>query len=825
MLPVAYYAALNRATVALPIWSANFTTLAAGDASASFPYQSVTYAIASDSHTVQDGENAIIGIAAGNNKPRVGRVAAAYAYALCFEPARTNLIRQARGMNDTTYWAGAPSGTYTLTADYAAGPDGVVAGDRQQLTTLNGNGRYQTLTGLTASAAYCASAWLRATSGTQWLTVGTDLGNAVYGGIQVSDTLWRRIFARVAGTLGATAGSLITVNSNNNVGSGGPAPTTYDVIADLNQHERGGFPSSFISTTTAAVTRAGGSLSLASSATVRSASGAFGFEVQGRPMGVFYLYGNEGAGYTKIRLWTIDANNFAEWDVNTYLVSVTVGGTTRTFPNTIAFDPLDAFKLFVRAGGNQTTEGYFQNGAGITYDLGAAAAIAGTLPVSGTTYLLCDNAASKQFAMWVEYIAAWGDNTAPAWTGTSGDIDTDFSALTPGRYDGNLPQDWLLFRPSGNATSVRTSSATFASQIPMDTPRVFSNGTVTGLLIEETRTNYVADSRLMVGAISASVKWLAGAVPAETSTIAITLPDGTTGGRRYNLSSTNYGNYWGTSGVVTNMPAGRRTLSMWTKRHAGSTTALTYNGYIYDGGGVTVAGTGAIADTWGRVSFTATAVLVGGQAMFCSGQDLSGVGGDTARARDNDLDAVQLEGGGWATSWIWTAATTTGTRSADQLISPNVTAFQKAGVTYFGIKFAPQTSRANMDTTTTLTLFFRDANNRVYITPSTGVLTVVVLGVSYSFATAVTWAGSENTPDVVDMWLRIGGGTLPTAAKYRVNGGSVVDLGTSGATIQGVMAGGFLRVCDGLATNMLSAVVQRVAGPRNGLPSWLAWAA
>lgn len=365
-------------------WVADFTALSLGALSALPSGLSLSRA---SSATVQTSASTVVTAGIGVDVARVGDDGSGAG--LVLEEARTNLQTASRAEVGGAGWNVASG---TVTANFAAGPDGSNVATRSQVTA----GKYSQYWDSSArTGAHCCSVWARGTSAPQTLHGDIGLPNS-FTLAGAATTSWAR-FTNVL-VLAAQQMQLACVNN----------PTaTLDCLSDLWQCEAGAFPTEAIVTTGATATRAGERLYHAtSSALVRA--GRLGLEVKIRPKG-------SSASYSaNMRLWTIDANNYAEIDKTTRVLTVVVAGASFSFPTALpAWAAGDTLEIWLEAGGGAfASRAAARVNGGATVQLGLSSSAAGTIPATGAIDLLC-NGTAAQFSARVQTLRA--PATRPSW--------------------------------------------------------------------------------------------------------------------------------------------------------------------------------------------------------------------------------------------------------------------------------------------------------------------------------------------------------------------------------------------------------------------------
>lgn len=269
--------------------------------------------------TVQTSASTVARWAFVANLPRIG-ILADGGIGLVLEPPRRNELVQSR---DLSVWT---AGVATLTSNAAAGADGSVLADRVAVAS----GQYgpnQTPTGLTSSAPYVFSQWVRrgqtgvASTHGFWQQDGTTAAVIATEVGALADS-WQRV-ANGVQTLGA-ATTAVTAESCEGRAVGGLVAQARDTMIDFSQVEQGKYPTSPLVSGASKASRAGYRVAIPISRYVRG--GVFRAVLTTVPHGAATEYDGDSA---TIRLWTIDANTYAEVNTTTRVLTVSVNGVAR----------------------------------------------------------------------------------------------------------------------------------------------------------------------------------------------------------------------------------------------------------------------------------------------------------------------------------------------------------------------------------------------------------------------------------------------------------------------------------------------------------------
>jgi hypothetical protein len=362
-----------------------------------------------------------------------------------------------------------------------------------------------------------------------------------------------------------------------------------------------------------------------------------------------------------------------------------------------------------------------------------------------------------------------------------------------------LPAPLALTRASG--ATCRTGASTIDSTISVNVARLYFDGATRGLLIEPAATNLIANSRDLTAS-----SYLAGSSVTTTSNYAAG-PDGQVLADRSTVASGGYSRHANVTGLS---PGAPYVGSLWLRHATGSGS---YQASVFSG--LTDHPlTGVATTTWIRRVAAITLSGTNAGIVPADGRDQTSNGGIAAGSRDTVSDLLQLEAGRIATSSIVTAGGTA-TRAGDRLYA-DAAATLSAG--RLGLEYVLHPLGASSDYLADYYVWYVNASTYARVSAATRMISVVINGVPWSSAALPTWSADQE----LRIWIEAGGGAMQSAAKARVGGGPVVDLGSSGSP-QAAIAGSTVDLLCAGASSQMACVASRLAAYSSGRrPGWAA---
>lgn len=372
-----------------------------------------------------------------------------------------------------------------------------------------------------------------------------------------------------------------------------------------------------------------------------------------------------------------------------------------------------------------------------------------------------------------------------------------------------LTTSGFVFSRASAATVQTSTSAVVVSGIGVDTLRIGNAGYGRGLVLEEARTNILQQSR------NRADPWWNSGTGTVTDDYA-TGSDGVTVVDRQVCTPGQFGNYASPTVVLSSSYV----FSQWARRGVVG-VASTLGQYVQD---ATTADYGdtqiavSLTDDWQRVE--STYITMSGTSATISLVEGRNVPPTLtpATARDAVVDLAQFEVGTFTTEAIVTAGASA-TRATDrlQMSALTIASCVQSGRASLEFRFIP---KANKSAYGTPQIWYEGSSggNGAYI-KADGTISIAVGGISYDTASPITWSKG----DIVDLWIESGGGLLNTVAKYRLNGGAAVTLGTSAAPQGSISPSGVAEIFgyNANATYAFSVWLQSIkAYSYNRRPEW-----
>lgn len=376
----------------------------------------------------------------------------------------------------------------------------------------------------------------------------------------------------------------------------------------------------------------------------------------------------------------------------------------------------------------------------------------------------------------------------------------DFTGLAPG--SASLAGFGLaLTRASG--ASVQTSASAVLTGLGNDTARAGYNGTQRGLVLEEARTNLIANPRDMLAA-----DWQPGSLTSATSNVE-NGPDGAALADQMVGNGSTVSNYY----QLISVPA-VTTASWWRKRRSGQGTGSS-TGTLYAAAPTSSANLSfntTLSDSvWQRARVTGIA----NGAVFVpdDARNWGSLGGPAPASYNDVLDLSQLEAGAFDTEW------TPGARAGERLYYPGGAALVDSG--RLSLELVLQPKGGQSDYGANMRLWTDHANPTqtfVEVDKTARQLVVSVGGVAYTTPGVMPWVAGET----LSVFVGVGGG-LPTKVCSMSPSSGTHPLSTGSPPTQAsVSLSGDLDLLCNDASGQFTAWVRSLAAYRNGqAPGWV----
>lgn len=387
----------------------------------------------------------------------------------------------------------------------------------------------------------------------------------------------------------------------------------------------------------------------------------------------------------------------------------------------------------------------------------------------------------------------------------------------------------LTLTRASTATVQTSAAAMVTSGIGVDDPRIGDGGYGRGLVFEESRQGVLLRSEDFTNA-----SWSRAPVALGISGDTTTAPDGTTTADTVTDTADGGATQHYVSQPASGPPANGTvmTLSVLAKAGTKSVVGLAPNnagvGFTFDlSSGVVGAqinsapiekGVWSLGGGWYRCWLVFTFASASPISRLYMANTTASVLYTGAGTGTVIVWGAQLEAGRWPSELVPTAGATA-SRLAERLTCSATPAIVRGGRIGLAAKLALKASiGGTVDYSADPYLWSYDANNYASINRTTGAVTVVIAGSSYTTASGFTAARG----DVVDYWVEAGGGALNTVVKARKNGGAVTTLGTSPAAQGTHPSAAALDLLSNAGTsNHLSAWLQSAQAYAPGRrPSW-----
>lgn len=358
------------------------------------------------------------------------------------------------------------------------------------------------------------------------------------------------------------------------------------------------------------------------------------------------------------------------------------------------------------------------------------------------------------------------------------------------------------------AGTVQTSASTLVTGIGVDVARIGMNG----LVIEPSHTEFVLNN-----SDCSQATWTTAG---GTHTHGQPDPSGGSKATRHEVGAAVSGRYAGLVGVS----AARRCLSAWMRAYTGTSKAMIAKYHSS-----TIVGTSlysaSIDTTWRRMSAVYSPVEVAvpfNSLVLPYGGNLYPVVANAPNGNAGPMDIVaflySVQNQLFALEPVITAGSQV-TTGGDRLWVPNASLVIHQGRLTQVIEYTAKCSiGGSNDSATAMRYGTGNGTNYVSVHQTTGVVSVVVGGATYTTSAGFTQA----IGDVIRIVVAMGSASLVSAVTIQKNGGTptkYVDSAPQGA-ITGVTTWDI--ACNGTASELPSSIAEVSFLPHGRMPSWAA---
>lgn len=376
------------------------------------------------------------------------------------------------------------------------------------------------------------------------------------------------------------------------------------------------------------------------------------------------------------------------------------------------------------------------------------------------------------------FASSSGSPLLASWDFTSATLGAMTSATFSSTFSG------LVFSRASVAT-VQTAADTIDATPGVDDARFGSLGTAwgRGLVIEEARTNDATYARGFDSFAS----------PGSGAVLTNDYANGPDGQAHATRAEANLGEY----SKYDVLSSAARYGTIWLRATSGT------SGYRVQMGLTDM--TGTAGTTWQRIGMYEASSL-----------DYTPV--DTVQAGDGPpldllMDFLQAEVGPFPTEAIITSGSPA-TRSPDLLVATSGASLIDVGRISFYVKFVAKAASVDYPAAQV----FWTPSALQYMQIGTGLVTVAGPSASWTSGVSMSW----NAYDVVELFVDSGNTLIVPSAKYRVNGGTAISLGSGGTPLGAFSASGAMDLMHYGSANQLNGWLQTMSFYKSGSkPAWV----